>query len=378
MHRAQKILDHLSMNTVYNGFVPPVNKYAQELIATARAIASPGKGILAADESTGTIGLRFKAINLENNVENRRTYRELLFTTPNIEQYVSGVILFDETLYQKTSDGTLFADLLRKKNIAIGIKVDEGTKPLAGVDNETATQGLTNLDVRCAKYYKAGARFAKWRAVLRISDNCPSDLSIAENAHSLARYASICQQNGLVPIVEPEILMDGDHDVAACQRVTEKVLTACYAALSLNRVLLEGTLLKPNMVINGVSCKTKATAAEIAKCTVTALQRTVPPAVPGITFLSGGMSEEEATVNLNALNALPLGPRPWALTFSYGRALQQTVIKTWGGKKENYKAGQAALTVRAKANSEAQLGKYKGGNAASGASESLYVANYKY
>jgi fructose-bisphosphate aldolase class I len=242
-------------------------------------------------------------------------------------QYISGVILFEETLYQKTATGTPFSDLLRQKNILVGIKVDEGTKNIPGCDNETATQGLTNLDQRCAKYYKAGARFAKWRAVLRIANGCPSDTSIAENAHSLARYAAICQENGLVPIVEPEILMDGDHDLSVCQMITEKVLTACYAALSLNRVLLEGTLLKPNMVINGVSSKNKATSAQIAKATVTALQRTVPPAVPAVTFLSGGMSEEEASVNLNSLNALPLGPRPWALTFSYGRALQQSTLK---------------------------------------------------
>lgn len=363
MNRVNKILDHLK------------NKYTDELIATAKAIGAPGKGILAADESTGTIGLRFKAIQLENNEENRRAYRELLFTTPELEQYISGVILFEETLYQKTSSGIPFSDLLRKKNIIVGIKVDEGTKALPGCNNETSTQGLTNLDVRCQKYYKAGARFAKWRAVLRISENTPSDLSIYETAHTLARYAAICQDNGLVPIVEPEILMDGDHDISVCQRVTEKVLTACYNALSLNRVLLEGTLLKPNMVINGVSCKTKATPEQVAKATVTALQRTVPPAVPAITFLSGGMSEEEASINLNALNAQPLGPRPWSLTFSYGRALQQSTIKAWAGKKENVKSGQAALLVRAKANSQAQLGKYRGSGKAG---ESLHVANYKY
>jgi fructose-bisphosphate aldolase class I len=290
-------------------------------------------------------------------------------------QYISGVILYEETLYQKSANGQSFADLLKSQNILIGIKVDEGTKIMPRTDSETSTQGLTNLDVRCAKYYQAGARFAKWRAVLKISDHCPSDLSIAETAHSLARYASICQANGLVPIVEPEILMDGDHDVHVCQRVTEKVLSACYAALALNRVILEGTLLKPNMVINGVSCKSKATAAEIAKCTVTALQRTVPPAVPGITFLSGGMSEEEASVNLNALNAEPLGARPWALTFSYGRALQKSCISAWGGKKENVKKAQETLLVRAKANSEAAQGKYKGTGVKG---ESLYVANYKY
>lgn len=377
MQRVQKIFDHLSMNNT-KAFVPPTNKYEAELIQTARAIAAPGKGILAADESTGTIGNRFKAINLENNVENRRAYRELLFTSPDIEKYISGVIMYEETLFQKHANGTPFTTLLNKKNIIVGIKVDEGTKPLPQCDNETSTQGLTNLDVRCAKYYKAGARFAKWRAVLRISEHTPSDLSVAETAYTLARYAAICQANGLVPIVEPEILMDGDHDIDTCRRVTEKVLTACYAALSLNRVILEGTLLKPNMVTSGVSNKTRAGPAEVARHTVLALQRTVPAAVPGITFLSGGMSEEEASVNLNALNALPLGPRPWSLTFSFGRALQQSAIKAWGGKKENIAKSQAAFIGRAKANSEAQLGKYKGGAASGAGNESLYVANYKY
>lgn len=366
MNRIAKILEHLSVNHK--------NKYTSELIATAKAISASGKGILAADESTGTIGQRFKSINLENNVDNRRTYRELLFTTPELEKYISGVILFEETLYQKTTTGVPFPDLLRQKNIIVGIKVDEGTKTIPNTQNETSTQGLTNLDVRCQKYYKAGARFAKWRAVLRITNNCPSELSITETAHTLARYAAICQENGLVPIIEPEILMDGDHDIFVCQQVTEKVLAACYKALSLHNVLLEGSLLKPNMVINGVSCKTKATPEQIAMATVTALQRTVPSAVPGVTFLSGGMSEEEASVNLNAINSVPL-QRPWSLTFSYGRALQQSTIKTWAGKKENTKAAQSALLVRAKANSLAQLGNYAGSGKSG---ESLYVSNYKY
>lgn len=283
--------------------------------------------------------------------------------------------MFEETLFQKHTNGQSFSDVLRGKGIAVGIKVDEGTKVIPRTDNETSTQGLTNLDIRCQKYYKAGARFAKWRAVLKISEHCPSDIAIAENAYLLARYASICQANGLVPIVEPEILMDGDHSIDVCQQVTEKVLAACYAALSLNRVILEGTLLKPNMVLNGVSCKTKATTEQIAKATVTALQRTVPPAVPGITFLSGGQSEEDASVNLNALNLPGLGPRPWKLTFSYGRALQQSTIAAWQGKTENVKAAQNALTIRCKANSDAQLGKYKGTGKKG---ESLYVADYKY
>eukprot|EP00455_Lapot_gusevi_P051065 TRINITY_DN752_c0_g1_i3.p2 TRINITY_DN752_c0_g1~~TRINITY_DN752_c0_g1_i3.p2 ORF type:complete len:379 (-),score=183.86 TRINITY_DN752_c0_g1_i3:102-1238(-) len=378
MHRVQKILGHLSMNPVVGWVAPPANKYERELIETARAIASPGKGILAADESTATIGNRFQAIKLTNNVENRRAYRELLFTAPDLNKYISGVILYEETLYQKTAAGVPFTQLLNSQGIKIGIKVDEGTKVIPYTDNETSTQGLTNLDVRCKKYYQAGARFAKWRAVLRISEHTPSDLAIQETAHTLARYAAICQANGLVPIVEPEILMDGSHDLSVCQRVTEKVLSACYSALNLQRVILEGTLLKPNMVLPGVGCKKKYTAEDIARATVTALQRTVPAAVPGVTFLSGGMSEEEASINLNALNLYNLGPRPWKLTFSYGRALQQSTIKTWAGKKENVAKAQAALIVRAKANSEAQLGKFKSTAKSGAASESLYVADYKY
>ena len=373
MHRAQVMLSHLSSEPVRG--VYPANKFEAELRATAQAIASPGKGILAADESTNTIGARFKAINLANNVENRRAYRQMLFDTPNLNQWISGVILYEETLFQKHSNGETFAEVLRKQGIVVGIKVDEGTKVLPRTENETSTQGLTNLDIRCQKYYKAGARFAKWRAVLKIDEHCPSDLAIAENAFLLARYASVCQANGLVPIVEPEILMDGSHSLAVCQEVTEKVLAACYAALSLNRVILEGTLLKPNMVIQGVSSKQKSTSAEIAKATVMALQRTVPPAVPGITFLSGGQSEEEASVNLNALNLPGLGPRPWKLTFSYGRALQKSTIEAWQGKAANIGLAQAALTKRCIANSQASQGKYQGTGIAG---ESLYVADYKY
>jgi fructose-bisphosphate aldolase class I len=302
----------------------------------------------------------------------------LLFTTPNIAQAISGAILFEETLFDKTQDGKDLVQSLRDAGIILGIKVDQGTKHLPGTDDETYTQGLTNLDQRCAAYYKVGCRFAKWRAVLRISKNTPSPLAIKENAEGLARYASVCQANGLVPIVEPEILMDGEHSIEICQYWTEKVIAACYKALSDAHVLLEGTLLKPNMVLPGKGCKKKATVAEIARATVTALQRTVPPAVPGIVFLSGGQSEEEATQMLNAMNSLNLGVRPWALSFSYGRALQKTAIKTWAGKKENVKAAQDAFLIRAKANGAATLGKYKGEAASASASESSYVANYKY
>jgi len=354
-------------------------KYDEELIATARKIATPGKGILAADESTGTIGKRFDAIKIENNKNNRREYRRLLFQTKDLSKYISGVILFDETLSEKTEDGKeLLIKPLVDYGIVLGIKVDKGTKHLPSTDNETYTQGLTDLDQQCAQYYKAGCRFAKWRATLRISSNTPSPLAIQENAHTLAQYASICQANGLVPVVEPEILMDGDHSLYVCQYWTEKVLSACYKALNDANVLLEGTLLKPNMVLPGEECKDKYTTSQIATATVRALQRTVPPAVPGITFLSGGQTEEQATLNLNAINSLHLGARPWALTFSYGRALQQTCLQVWGGKKENFEKGQEALLTRARANSAAQFGKYEGGSSGGSANESLFVKDYSY
>jgi len=357
----------------------PTNKFEAELRKNAKLIAAPGKGILAADESTGTIGSRFDEIKLQNTHENRIEYRRLLFTTPNLQQHISGVILFEETLFDKDpATGKLLVQPLIDAGIVLGIKVDQGTKHLPGTDNETYTQGLTDLDVRCKKYYAAGCRFAKWRAVLRISENTPSPLSIQETAQTLAKYAAICQANGLVPIVEPEILMDGSHNLAIGQYWTEQTVSACYRALSEQHVILEGTLLKPNMVLPGKQSAQKATIEQAARATVEALQRTVPPAVPGVTFLSGGQSEEEATQHLNALNALSLGQRPWALTFSYGRALQKTVIKTWSGKKENVKAAQQALTVRARANGQAALGQYKGDANSATASQSTYVKDYKY
>jgi fructose-bisphosphate aldolase class I len=355
----------------------PEYKYAQELVATARAIATPGKGILAADESTGTIGKRFKAINLENNRANRREYRRLLFTTPNLHQHISGVIMFEETLFEKTEDGkTDLIDYLKDQGIVLGIKVDKGTRVLPGTDGELYTQGLTDLDQRCKAYYKRGARFAKWRAVVKISENCPSPQSIQETAFTLARYGAICQDNGLVPIIEPEILMDGAHSISICQYWTEKVLSAVYKAMNEQNLLLEGTLLKPNMVLSGKECKQQATTEEVGLATVTALRRTVPPAVPGVTFLSGGQSEEQATVNLNSVNRVD--GRPWNLSFSYGRALQKTCIDTWGGKPENVEAAQQALMVRARANGQAQLGQYTGDAASASSNSSLYVKGYTY
>lgn len=331
---------------------------------------------MAADESTGTIGKRLASINVENIESNRQALRELLFTSPNALSFLSGVILFEETLYQKTSDGKSFVEVLQENNVIPGIKVDKGTVELAGTNGETTTQGLDSLGARCQQYYKAGARFAKWRAVLKIGPTAPTELSIQQNAQGLARYAIICQENGLVPIVEPEVLTDGGHDIKKCAAVTETVLAAVYKALNDQHVLLEGTLLKPNMVAPG-SDRAKVVAEVIAEYTVTALRRTVPPAVPGIVFLSGGQSEEEATVNLNAMNKLEV-LKPWTLSFSFGRALQQSTLKIWGGEKENVAKAQEAFLVRCKANSEATLGKYTGGSAGGLASESLYVKGYKY
>lgn len=356
----------------------PKDKYRQELITNARAIATPGKGILAADESTNTIGSRFSSINLENTEPNRQAYRQLLFTTPGIERYISGVIMYDETIWQKTDDGTPFAELLKSKGILPGIKVDKGVKPIRGTDGETYTQGFDDLDKRCAKYYEHGARFAKWRAVIKIDtkSGCPSEIGIEENVRGLARYAAICQDNGLVPIVEPEVLMDGEHSIQVSVQVTQRVLAATYKALHDANVLLEGTLLKPNMVLAGMAGQ-RAKAAEVAAATLTVLNRTVPAAVPGIVFLSGGQSEEEASLNLNAMNATQAHKKPWILSFSYGRALQHSAIKAWQGRPENVKAAQEIFLARALANSQATLGEYKGSSDAA-ASESLYVSNYVY
>lgn len=353
----------------------------EELARIANAIVAPGKGILAADESTGSMEKRLQGINVENTAENRRQYRQLLFTTdPSIAQNISGVIFFDETFYQKTDDGILFPQVLRSRGIIPGIKVDKGLVKLLGTEDETTTQGLDDLDARCAKYKKDGADFAKWRCALKIDvkNNLPSQLAIIENANVLARYASICQQNGIVPIVEPEILPDGDHDLATCQRITEKVLAACYKALSDHNVYLEGTLLKPNMVTAGFQAAKKNTSVQIATATVTALSRTVPPAVPGVTFLSGGQAEEEASINLNTINALTGIKKPWGLTFSYGRALQASVLAAWKGQKENVPTAQAELLKRAAANGLAAHGKYGGGSSGTAVSQSLFEADRNY
>ena len=349
---------------------------ARELVENANKICSPGKGILAADESTGTIKKRFDSAGIENTEANRAAYRSMLFRTPNIGTYISGAILYEETLYQKAADGVAMVDILAAAGIIPGIKVDQGLVDLPMSNGEHSTQGLDGLAKRCQTYYAAGARFAKWRAVVKIGDHLPSQLSIDETAHTLARYAAICQENRLVPIVEPEILTDGGHSIERCAFETERVLTAVFKALNDQHVLLEGCLLKPNMVTPGSDYPKKATPYDVAHYTVRSLQRTVPPALVGVTFLSGGQSEEDASVNLNAINAIP-GKKPWALTFSYGRALQASTIKTWAGKEANVEAAQAVLLKRAKANGEAQLGKYTGATDGSG-SDSLFVKGYVY
>lgn len=356
-------------------------QFTAELVQTARAIAVPGKGILAADESTGTIGKRLGSIGVENNLENRINYRSLLFTTKGLGKYISGAICFEETLLgQSNVEGKSMVDLLKAENIIPGIKVDKGAQPLYGTDGETVTQGITSLAQRCKQYYEAGARFAKWRAILHISDSgSPSQLAIDQNATTLARYAAICQSQGLVPIVEPEVLMDGTHNLELAAIVTERVQAAVVKAMSDHHVILEGALLKPNMVRQGSECKEICTAENIAQATVRVLQHTIPPALPGVLFLSGGMSEEFATQCLNKMNSMNLGARPWSLSFSFGRALQQSCLKAWQGKAENVEAAQKELLLRAKCNAFATLGKYKGeGTTSAAAIDSLHIQNYKY
>jgi fructose-bisphosphate aldolase class I len=353
--------------------------YRKELQETANALCRPGLGLLAADESTATIGKKFVTINVENVESNRQRYRELLFTTPGIEKYISGVILFDETARQSTKDGKKFIELLKEKGIISGIKVDKGMIQIPNTKDESATIGLEDLAKRCQEYYNMGIRFAKWRAVLKIGDGCPSDLAIQENTWGLARYAAICQANGLCPIVEPEILSDGPHSIEVSQKVLEKVWYAQVKALAENNVFFEGILLKPSMATAGSTNPEgkNVGAAEIAWRTVLALSRTIPPAIPGIMFLSGGQSEEEASLNLNEMNKITAIKKPWSLSFSYGRALQNTCVKTWAGKDENLHAAQEALIKRAQAHSEATHGKYAGSKDGAG-KESLFVADYKY
>jgi fructose-bisphosphate aldolase class I len=327
-----------------------------ELAKVAHAMVAKGKGILAADESTGTIEKRFKGIGLENAEPNRRAYRDMLFTTPKLGQYISGVILYDETLRQKGLDGTAFVDLLAKNGILPGIKVDAGAKDMALCPGETITEGLDGLAKRCQEYVKLGAKFAKWRAVITIGRDIPSAACIWANAHALARYAAICQATGLVPIVEPEVLMDGDHTIERCEEITEWTLNAVFDSLYNQRVSLEEMVLKPSMVISGSECSRQAGVKEVAERTLKVLKRTVPAAVPGIAFLSGGQSDELATEHLDAMNKL--GGGPWALTFSYGRALQHASLHAWKGQAANVKGAQAALAHRSRMNGLAATGQY--------------------
>ncbi|KAH6931920.1 hypothetical protein HPB50_001472 [Hyalomma asiaticum] len=337
-------------------FSYPPPEMQKELKATAEAIVAPGKGILAADESTSTMGKRLQGIGVENTEENRRQYRQLLFTC-------------NEQMNKESCTRSCFTNV-EMCIVKIGAPIKKVAFAIFG-------SGLDDLTKRCVQYRKDGCRFAKWRCVLKIRQNCPSPLSILENANVLARYAVCCQQAGIVPIVEPEVLPDGDHDLDRTQKVTEQVLAAVYKALNDHHVYLEGTLLKPNMVTAGQSCTKKYTPADVARATVTTLQRTVPAAVPGIVFLSGGQSEEEASVNLDAINKYP-GKKPWALTFSYGRALQASALKAWAGKPGNVKHGQEEFLKRAKACSEAALGKYGGGVSGAAASEILFIKNHEY
>jgi len=358
------------------------SKYAAELIETARAIGTRGKGILAADESTGTIGKRFAPISVENTRENRIAYREMLFRTEGLNANISGVIMFEETLFDDAADGTPLVDLLKAQGIISGIKIDQGVKPLLGTDGETRTQGLTNLGERCAKYYARGARFSKWRAVLNIRDGgkvAPSELGILENAHGLARMAAISQENGLVPIVEPEVMVgDGNTTLEQAAAITQKVQAATIKALHDHHVMLEGCILKPNMVRPGTESGIPFNAADIARATVRVLQSTIPPALPTINFLSGGMSEEEATVALDMMNRddVAPGPKPWCISFSYGRGLQASVLKAWQGKPENIAAAQKQLLVLAKNNGDASKGCYDGKGG--GSTDSLHIKNYSY
>src|SRR5213592_4694044 len=327
-----------------------------ELHETARALVADGKGILAADESTGTIKKRFDSIGIESTEDNRRAYRDLLFTTEGVEEYISGVILFDETIRQSGQDGTPFPKLLESKGVIPGIKVDEGAKPLALANGETVTEGLDGLRARLEEYRGLGARFAKWRATYSIDADRPSEYCVWTNAHALARYAALCQEADLVPIVEPEVLQEGTHTIEQSRKATGRVLQAVYTELHDQRIDFRGTLLKPNMVLSGYDASDRAGVDEVAEATLECFYKHVPAAVPGIVFLSGGQSDEDATAHLNAMNAK--GPHPWQLSFSYGRALQAPALKAWAGKPENLEAAQRAYYHRAKMNSAARTGMY--------------------
>ena len=331
----------------------------QQLVETSHALVAPQKGILAADESSATIKRRLDSINVESTEESRRDYREMLFRTGGIAEFISGVILYDETVRQNGADGTPLMQALTDQGILPGVKVDTGAKPLAGAPSETVTEGLDGLRDRLAEYRDLGARFTKWRAVITIGDGIPTPYCIETNAHALARFAALSQEAGLVPVVEPEVLMDGDHSIDRCYEATEATLGEVFYQLGHQGVVLEGTLLKPNMVLSGKSARDRASAEEVAEKTIACFKRTVPAAVPGVVFLSGGQSDEEATVNLNAINqhAAAFGA-PWQLSFSYGRGLQAAPLKAWAGRPENVERAQRALRNRAVLTSAARQGVY--------------------
>jgi len=331
----------------------------EQLAETAQALVAPGKGIIAIDESTATIAKRFAGVGIENTEENRRRYRELLLTTPKLSNHISGAILYDETIRQSTKDGVPFAKYMASHGIIPGIKVDTGTQPLAGCPGELVTEGLDGLRERLKEYYRLGARFAKWRAVINIGEDIPSGTCIEVNAHALARYAALCQEQGLVPIVEPEVLMDGDHDIQTCYEVTEATLRSVFGALYEQNVLLEGTILKASMVVPGKRCADQVDVDEVAESTVMCLKSTVPAILPGIVFLSGGQSDEDATAHLDAMNRL--GNLPWPLSFSYGRAMQQAALAHWSKDLAgNFAKAQSIVFERAKENGLAAQGKWEG------------------
>jgi fructose-bisphosphate aldolase class I len=330
---------------------------SEDLESVAATLVADGKGILAADESVATLTRRFDAVGIQSTEQSRRAYREMLFTTTGAAEFISGAILYDETIRQKSSGGTPLAEVLVSHGIVPGIKVDTGAEPLAGSPEERVTEGLDGLRDRIEEYHGMGARFAKWRAVIRITDALPSPACVSANAHALARYAALCQEQQLVPIVEPEVLMDGAHTIERCDEVTGAVLHAVFHALFEQGVSLESMLLKPSMVIAGKSCTRQATVQQVATATLRCLRRYVPVAVPGIVFLSGGQKDRVATTHLNAINRLP-GPKPWKISFSYGRALQDAAMAAWHGRDENVKAGQQALYHRARCNGAAARGEY--------------------
>ena len=331
----------------------------EQLETVAQAMVAPGKGIIAIDESTGTIKKRFDSVGIPNTEENRRAYREMLLTAPGLGEHISGAILYDETIRQSTRDGVPFTKVMREAGIIPGIKVDLGAKPLAGFPGELVTEGLDGLRERLTEYVGLGAEFAKWRAVITIGEDMPSSTCIDANSHALARYAALCQEAGIVPMVEPEVLMDGDHDIDTCYDVTEATLRSLFAALYEHNVMLEGTILKASMVVSGKDCAEQADVEEVAESTILCLKSAVPAILPGIVFLSGGQSDEDATAHLNAMNQM--GPHPWPLSFSYGRAMQQAALKLWSkDMKANYAEAQKTVHARAKDNGLAALGQWKG------------------